>query len=83
MKTKLQAAWEFAAGWAGIAAIAWGIWWLTDGAVHRARFWWTIATVFFFVPMGLYAAFFVWMIISWKLHARREMRQSGRDQAQP
>jgi hypothetical protein len=83
MKTKRQAAWEFVLGWAGIAGIAWGIWWLTDGAVHRARFWWTMATVFFFVPMALYAGFFAWMIVSWKRQSRRESRQGERDPAEP
>jgi len=81
MKTKPQAAGEFLVGWAVIAGVAWGVWWLTDGAVHRARFWWTMATVFLFVPMGAYAGFFAWMIVSWKRHNQRGQRR--RDPPEP
>ncbi len=63
MKKPLESGFELLLGCVVLGGMAWGLWWLTDGAAHPARFWWTVASVFFIVPAILYAGLFAFIVI--------------------
>ena len=71
MKSRLEPLFEVLLGCVVLGGVAWGLWWLTDGATHLVRFWWTLASVFFIVPAILYAGFFAYIVISHSLDKRR------------
>ena len=66
-----RAAWSYAL----LGGIVWGIWWLTNGGAHRARFWWTVAALFL-TPIVGYLAFLGWIAVSWIREGKRNVREA-------